>query len=133
MRFLADDELLLDKVVVHAEQKQIPVSTLNGYVRQHPNAKWFTLFKVPLGVYCLSGTDSTSRINRFFQRLGEPPVVYDSIQAERASLDMQAAVRNLGYLNSTVSIDAREKKQRLKLLEMNYTQIWRKKYESIDM
>ncbi len=116
LRFLADDEVLLDKVVVHSEQKQIPVSTLNGYVRQHPNAKWFTLFKVPLGVYCLSGTDSTSSVNRFFQRLGEAPVVYDSIQAERASIDMQAAVRNLGYLNSTVSINAREKKQRLKLI-----------------
>ena len=116
LRFLTDEELLLDKVEVHAEETRIPVSTLNGYVRQHPNAKWFTLFKVPLGVYCLSGTDSTSRINRFFQRLGEAPVVYDSIQAERASLDMQAAVRNLGYLNSTVSTDARKKNQRLKLI-----------------
>ncbi len=107
--------MMLDNIELRADDEDISTTTLGGYVRQHPNAKWFNLFKVPLGVYCLSGRDSTRRLNRFFQRIGEAPVVYDSIQAQRTSSDMQAAVRNLGFLNSTVKLHERRKRQRVKL------------------
>ena len=100
VRFLEEDEYLLDKSQVQADDHRLSTSTLSNYIHQHPNAKWFSLFKVPLGIYCLSGTDSTRSINRFIQRLGEPPVVYDSLLADRGRADMQAAVRNLGFLNS---------------------------------
>lgn len=115
VRFLSEGEMMLDNIELRADDEDISTTTLGGYVRQHPNAKWFNLFKVPLGVYCLSGRDSTRRLNRFFQRIGEAPVVYDSIQAQRTSSDMQAAVRNLGFLNSTVKLHERRKRQRVKL------------------
>ena len=114
-RFLGEDEYLLDNVSIHASQKDIPTDQLSGYIRQHPNARWFSLFKAPMGFYCLSGTDSTRRINRFIQRIGEAPVVYDSLLAIRTRNDIQAAVRNLGYLDAIVELNERIRNHRVRL------------------
>jgi len=115
MRFLSEDEELLEKVAIKTDDRRVSTATLNNYVRQRPNAKWFSLLKVPLGVYCISGTDTTRSINRFFQRIGEAPVVYDSLLAERSRNDMQAAVHNLGFLNGQVSVLEKPSDRKMKL------------------
>ena len=116
MRFISEDDKLLEKVEVKANDRRISTATLNNYIRQRPNAKWFSLLKVPMSVYCISGTDTTRSINRFFQRIGEAPVVYDSLLAERSRNDMQAAVHNLGFLNGRVSVDEKPSKRRMNLV-----------------
>lgn len=115
-RFIPEDEWMLDKVSVRTDDSEISTSNLSGYVRQRSNSKWFSLFKVPMSVYCISGRDSTKRINRFFQRIGEAPVVYDSVQAERGRADMEAAVRNLGFLQAKVTRHERHRKRRVQLM-----------------
>ncbi len=77
---------------------------MEGYIRQHPNSKWFSLFKAPLGIYCLSGTDSTKRINRFIRKLGEKPVLYSEDIARKSQNDILSAVQNLGFLNASVDL-----------------------------
>jgi outer membrane protein assembly factor BamA len=114
-RFLRSDEYLLDGVAIHTDDPKISVSQIEGFVRQHPNSRWFSLFKVPLGVYCISGTDSTRRVNRFFRRIGEAPVVYDSLQTERSRANIEAAVRNLGYLKATVGANHKDRHRKRKL------------------
>ena len=114
-RFLDDDDLLLDQVHLRSDEPISNMEQLSGYIRQHPNSKWFSLFKVPLGFYCLSGTDSTRRVNRFIQRLGEPPVVYDSTLAAKSRRDIESAVRNLGYLGAQVAVQPRRHKHRIGL------------------
>jgi len=114
-RFIPEGEWMLDKVSIHTDDSDISTAELSGYVRQHSNSKWFSLFKVPMSVYCISGTDSTKRINRFFQRIGEAPVVYDSVQAERGRADMEAAVRNLGFLRAQVTHKEKHHKRRVRL------------------
>lgn len=106
---------MLDNVTVKSTDTRVKTGALKGYVRQHPNSRWFSLLKVPMGPYALSGLDSTRRINRFLRRIGEAPVVYDSIQAQRARDDMQAAVRNQGYLQADVSLKKKSKRKKLKL------------------
>ena len=114
-RFLNDDELLLDHVRLRSDEPMANLEQLSGYIRQHPNSKWFSLFKVPLGFYCLSGTDSTRRVNRLIQRIGEPPVVYDSTLAAKSQRDIESAVRNLGYLNAQVTLKPQRHKRRIAL------------------
>ena len=101
-KFMAEDDLLLHEVHVRSDDKKVPTASLSGYIRQHPNAKWFSMFKVPLGIYCMSGRDSTRRINKFMRRLGEAPVLYDTLATIRTQADIEAAVKNLGYLRATV-------------------------------
>ena len=113
IRFLGEDETMLHKVRITSDDKQVDKSKLGGYVRQHPNSRWFSLLKVPLGIYCMSGTDSTRRFNRFMHRVGEAPVVYDSLMAVRAAADMEAAVQGLGYLQAEVNLDNKVRKRRV--------------------
>ncbi len=103
-KFLTDDQLLLNSVEIRSDNRQLSTAPLSTYIRQHPNARWFSLFKVPLGIYCISGTDSASRTNRFFRRIGQAPVVFDSLLTERSRSDIEAAVRNLGYLDAEVCV-----------------------------
>lgn len=114
-RFLPEDSYVLDQVIIRSDSSTLDVSPFQGYVRQQPNSKWFSLFKVPLGIYTISGTDTTKRINRFIQRLGEPPVVYDEELAGRTRQNIESAVRNMGYLDADVDLDVTYKKHRAKV------------------
>ena len=104
-KFLAEGEYLLHDVRVTTDNREVEVEELEGFVRQHPNSKWFGLVRVPLGVYCMSGKDSTRWMNRFLRRLGEDPVRYDTLLSRRTHDDIEAAVRHMGYLGATVTSD----------------------------
>ena len=68
-----------------------------------------------MGPYALSGRDTTKRINRFLQRIGEAPVVFDTVQANRSGENMLAAVKNMGYLNAQVEQQRTVKGKKLRL------------------
>ena len=103
-RFIPEDEYMLNHVSIRSDNKDFKTTSLNGYVGQHPNNKWFSLIKVPLYIYSLSGNDSTKRFNRFIRRLGEPPVIYDSVMSQKTRQNIQNAVQNMGYLNAKVEL-----------------------------
>ncbi|MBO4905749.1 MAG: BamA/TamA family outer membrane protein [Bacteroidaceae bacterium] len=114
-KFLDEDELLLNSISLECDDPDINTTQFSGYIRQQPNARWFSLFKVPLGMYCIGGTDTTRAVTRFFHRVGEAPVVHEQQQTERSRTDIEAAVRNLGYLNAEVSVQKQRHKHRLDL------------------
>ena len=114
-RFVPEGSYLLERVSISADSSAFNTQPLQGFVRQHPNSRWFSAVPVPLSVYCLSGTDSTRRINRFLRRLGEAPVIYDSVQSRRTSANMEMAVRSMGYLNARVTLDERVRPGRVRL------------------
>ncbi len=108
-KFLPEEATLLDHVTIQSESDDFDVAPMQGYIRQHPNSKWFSLFKAPLCIYSLSGRDSTKRINRFIRKLGEAPVIYSEEMARKTQEDILSAVHNLGYLNATVDLVTRQK------------------------
>ena len=55
-RLLPEDGYLLDKVVIRSDSASLSPAPLQGYIRQHPNSKWFSLFKVPMGILLPLGT-----------------------------------------------------------------------------
>ena len=114
-RFIPEDGYLLTGTSVSSEDKHVATDELQAYMPQRPNSKWFSLFKVPLGIYSLSGRDSTKRINRFLRHLGEAPVVYDRERTVQACSNMQLSVRNMGYLNAEVLLLEKKKKNKMKV------------------
>ncbi len=114
-KFVPEGEYMLESVSVKSEDKNLNTGLLKGYIRQHPNSKWFSLLKVPMGPYALSGRDTTKRINRFLQRVGEAPVIFDTLQASRSQENMLLAVKNLGYLHADVKQKKDIKGKKLKL------------------
>jgi len=102
-RLVPDGQFLLDKVRIESDTKDISTEKLNPYIRQKGNSKWFSLFKIPLGTYALSGRDTTKWINKRLRSIGENPVLFDSIQAARTCNDLEAALHNMGYIRAKVN------------------------------
>ena len=114
-KFISDGDYLLDQVEVKSAQKDFNVSLLEPYVRQKANSKWFSLFKIPLATYSLSGTDTIRWINRMLKNIGEAPVVYDTVMAERSCEALRAAMSNMGYLHSEVELQTRRKGKKVRV------------------
>ena len=114
-KFISDGDYLLDQVEVKSAQKDFNVSLLEPYVRQKANSKWFSLFKIPLATYSLSGTDTIRGINRMLKNIGEAPVVYDTVMAERSCEALRSAMSNMGYLHSEVELQTRHKGKKVRV------------------
>ena len=51
-KFVQEGEYMLESVSVKSTDKSLDATSLKGYIRQHPNSKWFSLLKVlPMGPY----------------------------------------------------------------------------------
>jgi len=118
-----DGELLLDKVTIEvvndsASGEKITELDLINYLRQQPNHKVLGFMKLQLAMYNLSGQDTTKWYNRWLQRLGQPPVIYDQNLAEASQRQLTTALINRGYMHPRVSIDstARHEKKRMSLV-----------------
>ncbi len=108
-KFIPEGQYLLDKVELRSDQKDVNSSLLMQYVRQKGNSRWFSLFKIPLGTYAMAGQDTTKWINRTLRRMGEEPVLYDTLQARLSCEDLAVAMQNMGYMNASVDLDRKVK------------------------
>lgn len=113
-KFIPEGEHLLDDVVIVSNTNKANAAKARSYVRQQPNSKWFSLAKVPLYTYALSGRDTSLWINKALQRIGEAPVIYDTQLAERSRANIEQMLINDGYLHATVDLECKknDKKKR---------------------
>ena len=111
-KFIADDDYLLKSSYIACDEKSFDAKQLEPYYAQRPNSKWFSLVKLPLGIYNMSGRDSTRWINRTLRRLGESPVVYDSLKTEISCANMVSAMKSMGYLQAEASYDVSRRKKK---------------------
>ena len=109
---------LLDHVKVETADRQadVNVGQLKSYVRQKGNARWLSMFKLPLATYSLSGRDSARWINRALKSMGEAPVLFDSAQARLSCSDLQRELQNQGYLDANVELWTRTRGKKLDAL-----------------
>ena len=114
-RFIPENKYLLDEVKIESDTKLVDPSQFSTYVRQNPNARWFNLVKVPMRIYCISGRDSTKWINRFFQKIGDAPEIYNDESAQKSQVEIEKAVQNMGFMTAQVSLDKEIKHNKLKL------------------
>ena len=113
-KFVGEGEYMLERVEIKSDGPGVNGAALMPYVRQKANSKWFSLFKVPLGTYALAGRDTSKWINRTLQRIGEPPVIFDTLQARLSCNDLRNALRNMGYMRGEVRLETKIKGRRLK-------------------
>lgn len=114
-KYVPDGRYLLDEVTlaVDGKYRDVNASMLKSYVRQDNNVRWFSLVKVPLKTYSLSGRDTTNWYNRILRGMGEPPVLFDSLQAVLTSNDLLQMLHNSGYLDGKVELWTRTKGKKL--------------------
>lgn len=105
-RHVPPGKYLLDKASITVQgADNIDESSLSNYLRQHPNPRVFGFMKLQLGIYNMSGHDSTKWYNRWVRRLGTPPVIYDKGLTEQSARQLRLAMVNRGYTHATVDVD----------------------------
>ena len=116
-KYVPKDQYLLKSVKVKSESNYHDINTLalRNYVRQMPNSRWFSLYKLPLAVYSLSGRDSTKWINRTLKSMGEAPVVFDSLSSVQTCADLAQQLKNEGFLDAQVRLQGSTKGRKAKV------------------
>lgn len=116
-KYVPQGSLLLDNVKIQADSCQVPTRELELYLKQKPNVKMLGLWRARLGMYSLSGRDTTRWYNRWLRSLGQPPVIYDEHLAETSRRQIEQALVNGGYLHAHVTIDSvtQPERQRISL------------------
>ena len=114
-KHLAEGESLLVSNRIVSSDKDYNVSSLYDYIVQKPNTKWFSTLKVPLGIYTLSGRDTTKTINRILQKWGEAPVCLDTTKVSASQENLRQILFNQGFLDAGVEVEQHARKRRVKV------------------
>ncbi len=114
-KHLGDGELMLVSNKITTSDENYDPNILYGYILQKPNTKWFSSLKVPLGIYSMSGSDTTRTINRLLRKWGEAPVVVDTGKIIATCENLHQVMFNQGYLDSEVSVNQDINKKRVKV------------------
>jgi hypothetical protein len=110
-----EGQYLLDNVSITTDSKDLKDTDFSVYLRQQPNLKLFKFIPFNLGLYSISSPDTTLWINRFLQKIGDAPVIYDSTLVEASATELKKAMNNKGYLNAEVSHNTTYKKKKAKV------------------
>lgn len=106
-KYVPDGSFLLDRISLSVDSTDhtFDKTELMTYLRQYPNHKMLWMTKFRLGVYNMSGKDSTKWWNKRLRALGEAPVIYDSQLTQEGVNQLQQALFNKGFLGSEVYAD----------------------------
>ncbi len=114
-KYVPDDKYLLTKVQVKSNIPDVNNEELKSYLRQTPNNTILGFWPLKLGFYNLSSNDSTKWVNRWLRRIGEPPVIYDSLKTVYGCDELQKVIFNKGYLNAEVTAIPKINKKHIKV------------------
>ena len=114
-KYVPDGQYLLDNVVINTKEKELKETDFSIYLRQQPNLKLLNFIPFNLGLYSISSPDTTLWINRFLQKIGDAPVIYDSTLVHSSAAELKKAMHNKGYLNAEVTHETTFKKKKAKV------------------
>lgn len=112
-KYVAENESLLNTATVKVDAKDITYFDLEPYIKQKNNFKTFEVFRLPLFLYNLSGTDTTRWYNRVLKNAGEAPILYDSTQVDKTIIELSRVMQNKGYLEAKIDPIIIEKKRKI--------------------
>lgn len=100
-------EYLLNSVDIQfTDNPGISKLELINYLRQQPNHTVLGFAKLSLGVYNLSGMDSTKWYNKWMQKLGQEPVIFNRELTDASRRQLTTALINRGYNDVVVEVDS---------------------------
>ena len=118
-KHVPDGKLLLDRVRINVADPSphVNTATLVNYLRQNENHRVLGGLKLQLAIYNISGHDSSNWFNRWIQRVGTPPVIYDSSLTVASANQLRMALSNRGFMKNEVTYavktDSAKKKARV--------------------
>ncbi len=105
-RTLNEGEYLLVKNQVKVENSSVNTGDANNYIRQEPNKKTLGIYRLYLQLY-LKKEDANGKLKNWLERIGEPPVVYDSLQAATSASQIEKYFQSRGYFYAECGYEAK--------------------------
>ena len=116
IKYVPDNEHLLNKVKLESDNKTILKEDIATYVRQTPNNEIFGIFKMQLGIYSLSGPDTSKWINRRLKKMGEEPVIYNPSLTTITEREISKLFSNKGYMDASVKSEVTFPKEKVAVI-----------------
>jgi len=103
-KHLPEGSALLRKNHIHYDGKVLETDELANVVKQKPNKFLFGFIPFYLGLYNFGMTSEKEKgLRAWMRRVGEPPVVYDTLMREKSTEQLQLYLFKQGYFNATVT------------------------------
>ncbi len=104
--------LVSNKVSVEDDSK-LNSSELTPYIRQQANSSFLGM---SLGVSIYNWSNGSGKgINRFWEKLGTPPVVFDESEVDSSVENMLNYMTTLGYYNASIEPEIKYKRRKAKV------------------
>jgi outer membrane protein assembly factor BamA len=119
-RHIPDGEYLLVKNVVRTDTAILPIDKFDYYIKQKPNRKILGLFRFHLWVYNLGLAGDTSvhpKRKRWLRKIGEEPVIFDSVLTEQSRMQFKVLMNKNGFFNAVITDSLRPHRKKM---EVNY-------------
>lgn len=106
-KYVPSGELLLSKnhLVIGSDSGNVPAQISKGamkpYIKQQPNKRIFGA-RFHLGLYNFSNIDRERWPHGWLRKIGEEPVIFDPLAAERTKNQLEGYLDSKGYFNGTV-------------------------------
>ncbi len=126
---LADGQYMLDRNNVEVVDAKNPdFDNLKSYVRPIPNKKFMDIFSLKTMCYGLgipkfdkNGELKDTKFKKFLRdRVGEPPVLLDSMEIESSLIQLTTVMNQLGYFDAGVTYKVVPKATNRKRVRVNY-------------
>lgn len=100
-RYVAEDELLLDKVKIEVDSRDVDREELKSFLRQRENTRILGFFRFHLWLYNMS---SKKKVNGLLKRAGEEPHIYNPALAIQSQDQLLRYMHNKGYYHAEVDL-----------------------------
>ena len=115
-KFVPDGSYLLNKASVRVEEaSDVSPMSLRNYLQQKQNTEILGFWKLQLGIYNTSSSDTTKWTSKNARKIGEPPVIYSDELTDRSMQQLERAMENKGYFRATVDTMVDRKGKKLNL------------------
>ncbi|WP_245934948.1 translocation and assembly module lipoprotein TamL [Breznakibacter xylanolyticus] len=102
-RYVPDGEQMLARTMIHSPIRDISMLEMKSYLRQRENVKILGFWKAHLGIYNLSGADTSKWVNKVLRRIGEEPVLYDEVLTRMSRDQLQRLMHSKGFFTALVT------------------------------
>ena len=116
LKYVPEDRQLLTGTSIELKDEKLPKKELKNYLRQQPNSRFWGLFRINLGLYNISGQDTSRWINRSLRKIGEAPVVYEELLTQRSAMALERYLFSKGYFDSEVETRTMSKGRKIKTI-----------------
>lgn len=110
-KYVPQGETLLNNNYIEIDGGGINKSDLVPYIKQKPNKKIFRA-RFHLGLYNLSDINKEKWPHGWLRNIGEGPVIFDKIQAEKSREQLEEYIGSKGFFDSHVSDSVRTIKRK---------------------